>query len=278
MFPFLSRWFGGKRSINNPSVPLTSETIVNYLGNQGANRSGVNVNKNTVFSYSPVWQAVTQISGDLAKMKINLFEDVTNSDGIPIREKVDNEISQLVKRPNESQNWNKFWKRFWVQSLLYNRGYIYIDRNRNGEAANLYVLMSDQTEWNQDQGIYTTYLIEENEHVGLFPSEVIEVEGIQLENQNKCELLDKFRESIGLGLAAQGHNAKFFGNGGQMGGILMIPPQVSKEASEKLEQGWRRKYENENAHPVDLQLSTQLRHEREEPQFFLREESPSTFP
>jgi hypothetical protein len=76
---------------------------------------------------------------------------------------------------------------------------------------------------------------------------VIEVEGIQLENKNKCELIEKFRESIGLGLAAQGHNATFFGNGGQVGGILMIPPQVSKEASEKLEQGWRRKYEKENA-------------------------------
>jgi HK97 family phage portal protein len=111
----------------------------------------------------------------------------------------------------------------------------------------MYVLMSDQTQWDQKQGIYTTRLLESSETVGLFPSQVIEVEGIQLENANKCELLEKFRESIGLALAAQGHNARFFGNGGQMGGILMIPPQVSKEASEKLEQGWRRKYENENA-------------------------------
>tara|TARA_R100001594_G_C4052921_1_gene265332 strand:- start:1457 stop:3184 length:1728 start_codon:yes stop_codon:yes gene_type:complete len=247
MLNSLKRWFGSsQRSINNPAVPLNSDTIVDYLGNQGANRSGINVNKNTVFNFSPVWQAVTMISGDLAKMKINLFEEV-EEDGSNIRKKINNEVSSLVKKPNQDQNWNKFWRRFWVQSLLYNRGYIYVERSRNGDPLSLYVLMSDQTSWNQKEGIYTTNLLGESKTVGLFPSQVIEVEGIQLESENKCELLDKFKESIGLGLAAQGHNAKFFGNGGQMGGILMIPPQVSKEGSEKLEQGWRRKYENENA-------------------------------
>ena len=248
MMTALKRWFGlhSARSINNPAVPLTSESIIGYLGNQGTNRSGINVNRETVFTSSPVWQAITMISGDLAKMRINLFEDV-EEDGNLIRQKLTNDISKLVRQPNTDQNWNKFWRRFWVQSLLYNRGYIYVERNRNGKPMSMYVLMSDQTQWDQKQGIYTTRLLESSETVGLFPSQVIEVEGIQLENANKCELLEKFRESIGLALAAQGHNARFFGNGGQMGGILMIPPQVSKEASEKLEQGWRRKYENENA-------------------------------
>ena len=246
MFQIVKRLFGGQRSINNPAIPLNSESIINYLGNQGANRSGVNINKNTVFGFSPVWQAITMISGDLAKMRIHLFEDI-DEDGVLVKRKVDSEISGLTKRPNDSQNWNKFWRRFWVQSLLYNRGYIYIERSRNGDPISLYVLMSDQTSWSEEKGIYTTTLLESGQTVGLFPSQVIEVEGIQLENENKCELLEKFRESVGLGLAAQGHNATFFGNGGQLGGILMIPPQVSKEAGEKLEQGWRRKYESENA-------------------------------
>jgi HK97 family phage portal protein len=235
-----SLFFGGKRSINNPSVPLTADQIVNYLGNQGANRTGVNVNKSSVFSSAPVWQAVTQISGDLAKMKINLFENVDD-----VRTQVENSLSEIVHRPNEQQNWNKFWKRFWVQSLIWNRGYIWISRNPNGDPRGLYCLKSDSTEWLEEHQVYSTYV--DNKLVALFPSEVIEVEGIQLEDSNSCELLTKFRESIALGLAAQGHNAKFFGNGGQLGGILMIPPQVSKEAGDKLEQGWRRKYNNEEA-------------------------------
>ena len=81
MFQIVKRLFGGQRSINNPAIPLNSESIINYLGNQGANRSGVNINKNTVFGFSPVWQAITMISGDLAKMRIHLFEDI-DEDGI----------------------------------------------------------------------------------------------------------------------------------------------------------------------------------------------------
>ena len=84
MMTALKRWFGlhSARSINNPAVPLTSESIIGYLGNQGTNRSGINVNRETVFTSSPVWQAITMISGDLAKMRINLFEDVEEDDNL----------------------------------------------------------------------------------------------------------------------------------------------------------------------------------------------------
>ena len=83
---------------------------------------------------------------------------------------------------------------------------------------------------------------------GLFPSQVVEVESIQVDAANECELVVKFRDSIGLGLAAQNFNSRFFSNGGQPGGILELPAHFTKTAADNLETGWKNKYDDPQAH------------------------------
>jgi HK97 family phage portal protein len=240
----IAKALGLKRSIQNPAIPLTASGILDYFGIQPTD-SGVRVGKNNVLTYSPVWQAVTQLSGDLSKMKLGLYQQ--DADRMKARVPVQNHrAARLVKKPNNVQNWNKFWRRCWVQALIYNRCYIWIRRTANGLPIEMVCLLSDRTWYVPDADIYATNV--GGRDYELFPSEVVSFEGIQFGDGKECELLVNFRESIGLGLAAQGHNARFFGSGGQPGGVLMIPPHFTHKAATNLEEGWRKKYENASAH------------------------------
>jgi HK97 family phage portal protein len=46
------------------------------------------------------------------------------------------------------------------------------------------------------------------------------------------------REAIGMGLAAQSFGAQFFGNGANLGGVLIHPGTLTKDAAERLKRSW----------------------------------------
>lgn len=235
-----------KRAISNPS-PISLKTVdaLKYLGGVPA-RSGMRVSASTALSYAPVWQAVSQISGDVSEMPIGLFRREINN-GLKTRTQIyDHDMARLVMRPHARLNWQKFWRRYMVQALIYNRGYIWLERDRLGTAKSMMVLRSGATEWDEEHQIYVTRLLD-GTRVGLFPSEVLEIEGIQYGDANECALVRLFKESVGLGLAAEGHNASFFGKGGSPSGVLMIPPHMTPKAADKIQNTFVEKYNNANA-------------------------------
>ncbi len=238
-------WMGYSRSLENPSVSLNDpEAWEGVFGSSGKSGSGITVTHKKALSIPAVWQAVGKISGDVAKLPLDLyFRTGENS-----RERADSAPAQLLvrRRANEEVTAKKFWRRFMVHMLLWNRAYAFIDRNGRGEPMGLYNLLPDRTYSERVNGRLGFVTEVDGKLEGIPARDVLHVEGISINNLDGCDLIEQARNSLGLALAAEGFASKFFANGAQPGGILELPATMTKKARDNIETGWKKKYEGES--------------------------------
>jgi HK97 family phage portal protein len=237
----LSEFLGLTRSLENPNLSLTDPDAWNDAFGGSRSSAGVNVTHKNALSLAPVWQAVSMISGDIAKQPLDLFRRIDAKSrekaiGVP--------ASNVVRRRSNAEvTAKKFWRRFMVHSLLWNNAYAFIDRNGRGEPIGLINLLPDRTYPERKSGQLRFVTVVDGKPTPLLASDVIHVEGITTDNMSGCDLVSHATDSWGLALAAEGFGSEFFANGAQAGGVLEIPPHYTKKAADNLEAGWYKKYE-----------------------------------
>ena len=220
--------------------------------------SGNRVSPYTSLGISAVWQAVTLISGDIAKLPLNLFE-IKDEDQSPEKVHTHPGWKLVGRRPNQLVEFNvfQFWRRVMVFFLLYNRTWIWIQRDRLGRPVGLWPLLPSQT-WSQrvygdefaalgTEGQLMIHSTVGNQMLTLFPEEVLYFEGIALDNDEAEIFVNHAREAFGLALAQQQYASRFFRSGGRIGGILKLPAEMPKPAKDNLETGFRKLYESADA-------------------------------
>ncbi|MEM7810281.1 MAG: phage portal protein [Planctomycetota bacterium] len=199
------------------------------------------------FRYAPVWGIVSMISGDVAKLPLELYRRA----GDGFREAVEGEKAyELVRfRPNEFQTPFAFWRTLAIHACLWSNGYALIERARDGLTPTaLYNLLPDRTypEWIAGRLYYRTTFghIGGDHRVELIPAEdVLAVPGLSFDGISGRCLIHEARDSWALGLEQQRYAAEFIARGGQHAGVLEIPASANPEAADKLEVGWRKRYE-----------------------------------
>ena len=82
--------------------------------------------------------------------------------------------------------------------------------------------------------------------VTLDPWEVFHVQGLSFHNDYAIDLVAKARDEIALNLAKTNFTSRFFAQGNQQGGILMLPPAMKREARDRLAQQVANKSRPEN--------------------------------
>lgn len=220
-------------SLENPSVPLSAATIADLGGGSAGMDAGVSVTPYTALGYAPVYQAVSMISGDCAKMPMKLFRKTDKG-----REEISShEVSRLVRlgrMVNPEVNSYKFWRRFFTSALLYGNAFAYIERDRAGKVLGLYNLLPDRTTPARYKGrLY--YVTEVNRSLEAFDAaDILHVEGLTLDNLAGADFIRLFREDFGIALARRRFTAKFFKNNMTAGGILTVPPNAKPEAVQKI--------------------------------------------
>ncbi len=239
----LAEFLGLSRSLENPGVPVDQA-----VWGSTESASGEDISPLRALNLAPVWQSVSMISGDIAKLPLNLYERL---DEDTRQRAVNIPMQKVVRRqPNREIGSIKFWRRFVSHALLWGNAYAWIDRNGRGEAAGLINLLPDRTYPRRRNGVltYTTTVSDEGRAVTetLPASEVVHVEGLTINNIKGEDLVAAARDSFGLALAAEGFGSKFFANGAQAGGVLEIPTHYTQQAADNLEEGWRQKYTSRN--------------------------------
>ncbi len=229
----------------------------NYLGGM-TSVAGARVSPYTALGISAVWQAVTLISGDIAKLPLNLFK-VKSEDESPEKSTTHPGWRVASRRPNALMEFNvfQFWRRVMVFYLLYNRTWVWIQRDRLGNPIGLWPLLPSQTYSRRLEGSEVRELGTEgdlvihtqvgNQTMTLFPEEVLYFEGISLDNEEGELFVQHARDSFGLALEQQNYASRFFRNGGRIGGFLEIPVEMSKKARDNIEKGFRDTYEKADA-------------------------------
>lgn len=247
--------FEQRATPENPRYSLQDPALWDeVLGGGTATESGVTVTHKKALAYAPVWQAVSLISGAVAKLPLDVYrrrEDL----GETARERdTSHPAWPLVRRqPNAEVGAVKFWRRFMVHALLWNRAFAYIERDDNGTPIGLYNLLPDRTGPERvrlpgQRDPQLIYVTEAGQDAAvrlraLYPSEVLHVEGITTDNLDGCDLVESARNSWGLGLAAERFSSRFFKNGLRSSGILELPREMTKPAQDNVEEGFRKKHE-----------------------------------
>ena len=142
----LRRLFRGySRSLENPRLSLKDPATWDAVLSGYESATGLKISAEKMLGIPAVWQAVTMISGDVAKLPL-----------APYRRDVDNEALRQIdrqhaayrlvrRRPNREQSAFRMWQTALVHKLIWNNAYIYLDRDLAGRPRELINLLPDRT-------------------------------------------------------------------------------------------------------------------------------------
>jgi HK97 family phage portal protein len=230
----------------NPSFSLNDpDAWDEVLGGSLETDAGISISPRGSLQVSAVWQAVSMISGDVAKLPLDVYQ---SGDDRQIDRK--HSAWPLVRhRANREKSAFDFWRTIMVHALIWNNGYGYIDRDNSGRPLELFNLLPDRTQAERHNGalVYVTETMRPDGTPWLraIPAaDIIHVKGIAPDIIHGCSLVEKAKHSWALAVALQKFASKFFRNGTRAGGILEIPAAMTPKASQKLEEGFKKTDEN----------------------------------
>ncbi|MFO0939839.1 MAG: phage portal protein [Pirellulales bacterium] len=206
--------------------------------------SGENVNPRSAMSIPALYQAVTKMSGDVAKLPLAVYGRQADGGRKLLRDHHAFRRINLIGMANEEISSFKFWRRLMVGALLWNNGYAWIDKNGRGEVLGLYNLLPDRTAPCRIKG-KLWFTTEVNGKLVALPSdEVLHLEGPSLDNFQGENIVKLFRDLFGQSLAKRKFGSRFFRNSMTAGGVLGVPPGAKPEAVAKVQAGLKEKYSN----------------------------------
>lgn len=228
-------------SIEDPQYPL--DDPASWIGGSVSD-SGQRVTPCSMLSVPAAYQAVTRISGDIARSPLELWKET--GDDVWKVQRSDPLTRLLSIQPNREQDAFTFWQQVVAHRLIYQKAFVFIATSRTGEPAELLPLLPDRTHARRKNGVlYFTTEVNGRREV-LANERVIYLRGIGFDNLEAYELSKAMREAIGLALARMGMASRLFRRGGRKGGTLEIPLGMTKPSADRLEEGFRRKYEDPN--------------------------------
>jgi HK97 family phage portal protein len=213
--------------------------------------AGENVTAASALSLPAVWQAVGMISGDVSKIPLAVYrrrgEDREPDNAHPASRLIglgnwanpldDQRVSALI-----------LWRRLMTHALIWPRGFVWIDRNFQGQPIGLYNLMPDRTRVADLDGRLMV-VTEVGGEIDVLPIEdCLIIENIGVNATEAFGPLMAARHNMGLQLAKRKFSSRFFANGLHAGGILQIPPGASDKARKKIEESIQNKaFSKDNA-------------------------------
>jgi HK97 family phage portal protein len=239
MLEWFRRLFQTRANPENPSFDLSDpDAWRTYMGSGGTAETDEPVNVERALSLSAVWKAVKIISGDCSKLPLKIYRYRRDSEGKDIdrRHQAYPYISR-DGRANAETSALQLWRQYFACTLLWENGYIWIDRDDLGRIHGLYNLLPDRTAPVRVGG-RLWYVTEVNGRLEPLPADdVLHLRGLCWDGMQAPMLVRMARHDFGVALAARKFTSKFFANGAQHGGILQVPPGQTKEARDKIEQG-----------------------------------------
>ncbi len=247
-------------SLENPNLPLNDPAIwEEVFGEYQSSDAGISVNEDKALMYAPVWQAVNLIASSVATLPYHHYKyrpDISDTASEWQKNSIYDYLVSVspsgYEEPNDYQTAVQFWESFMVDALLWNNAFAYIIYDRSMRPRALRLLNPDRTsaEMHGNQLWYVTEYTDSDGHhrlKALYPWEVLHVKGLCAYGHQAPRFIKYARNSIGIGLAQQRFVAKFFANGGRIGGILELPVGMPKPVRDQVEEGFRKTYEDTDA-------------------------------
>ena len=228
------------RSLENPSVPLSSEEAVDWLTSGGAT-----VSTESALTLSAVYSCINILSSSLAQLPLYVLRRTTNADGREVIEKAEDHAAwDLINfAPNgweTSSDWREM-KMF--DACGYGNGLTMIRRSRSGELQELVTAKANMTSLVSTGGRhYYSVQDQEGASFNVYPEDMIHLKAIGMRTDwgkwGKSPITQQ-REAIGLGLESQNYGKKFFTSGGKPTGVTSVKGGIGDKEWQTLKAAWK---------------------------------------
>ena len=195
-------------------------------------KSGASVTEDSSLQFSAVWSSIRILSETFASLPLHVYQQT--SDGKYIAP--NHPVSFVLNFPNNIQNEFTFWSYLESCRQLYGNAFAQIKRNEAGRPIELIAIHPKRVKIKIVEG--EKFYIVDNKEGAIDDQHMIHVMGLTLDGLIGKSTLTAAREAIGMGLAAQSFGAQFFGNGANLGGVLIHPGTLTKDAAERLKRSW----------------------------------------
>ena len=204
-----------------------ADTIAAEVGLMGTGNLPANVTEHTGLAVAAVYACVYKIATTIAALRLELIQTEGRN-----KTNVDGPLANLVLRePNPECNAFEFWEGITAHALMYGNGYAYIERDNAGRPVALRPLSPDDvTQIRSSDG---TLLYQIRGMRDVEPEMVLHVS-----NLFGMSPIRLHRQNIGLSMAAKQYGNDFFGNGGQMTGILASDQPMTATQMETMQNSW----------------------------------------
>lgn len=232
-----------QRSVESPTHPLTSDTLLSLLGGHETN-AGVRISHKSSLATSAVWRATALISGVAAATPLRSHRAGSHD---PV-------VSQILAKPNPEMPPFEFWRLTYAHRILWGDSVSLKQRDGVGRTRELWPIGPSQvniekvkrTVRNPAGKVFVT-----DEFGTLLPHEVLHIPGLSLDGVKGLSVISYARQTIGLAQAAETYGAKLFGSGNLLGGILKTPQKLDQPVAERLKTRWRERFHGlGNAHDI----------------------------
>jgi len=203
------------------------QDIVAAVGLYGVTQSGANITHDSGIRISTVYACVYKIASTLASLGLNLYvTDGRRRDMVTDHPALD----VTTYRPNSYETAFYFWETIIAQAVMKGAGYAIIQRGAGGVPISMECVDTDQVERRIVDG---RILFKLNDGKVVAQEDMLEVC-----NMYRKSPIQLHRENLGLAQAAQDYGSEYFGNGGQMTGVLSSDQPLKSEQMETLQKSW----------------------------------------
>lgn len=228
-----------RASIEDPTVPITSQSIIALLGAGGASAAGVTVTLENALGVPAIWAAVNFISGTIAGLPLHVYRKTEGG-----REKVSGGLSSILHDAVNDECSSFEWRKYSFERVLTGgRSLTFIERNVAGRIINLWPMNPAEVTVKRKSGRKVYVLQQGGKTTTYAAAEIIDIPFmLDADLLTARSPLLSNKDTVGLAIAATHYGSKFFNNGG-------VPPFVMtgnfqtgaglKRASEDLEQAVR---------------------------------------
>lgn len=229
-----------KRSIENPTVPISAQEINRIFGVEQST-AGVNVNEQTAMRNVAVFACIRILAETPASLPLLVYHRLANGG----KERAYNHPTYPVLHDMANPEMTAMTLRETVQghAVSWGNGYAYIVRE-NGWAKELWPLLPNKTKPERIRGelVYRASLSNGEQRI-LDPNDVLHIPGFGFDGLKGYSPIQLAKEAIGLGLAAEEFGSRFFGQGTNLGGVVEHPNKLGQQAHENLKSSLAQKYQ-----------------------------------
>nr|WP_062336174.1 phage portal protein [Herbidospora sakaeratensis] len=240
--------FERRSNPENPSVPLTSSSLLEWLGGMTTS-SGKQVSEKGALAMSAVYRCVGLVAGVSSSVPLHTYQYGTH----------DRVTSRLLNDPHPELTALEVWRLAYTHRAMWGNAYLQKVRNGAGQVRELWPVTPDRAIVDREKpsdanpsGKYFYVTDDWGVTHRLTPYEILHLPSWGYDGLMGLSPIAAARNAIGLGLSAEEYGAKLFASGNMMGGILSTEQRLNKEQADTLKARWKARVGSglDNAHDV----------------------------